>query len=275
MAAAALVAFAATSSEIIGVLFAPLVVARLFVLRRPREHAVTAGWLAGCLVQVPAVLSSFVTGQSRIGQTQTGSLNHSLAFYAHEVVLPAPGWHLAWWLQSFAGKNGATAIVAVLLVATVGAILVTQPSNRPFVVTALLISFAICLFDTTVNGYVATVPLWTFAHEPGSRYSVLPIFTIQAVVIVGVDYLVRQRGGLRRPGKASLLPAIAVFALVAVLGGSWVADFRDAAFRSYGNLNWAPVVAKWQYDCAHSRSGAISEKFRNVPQTLPCTHIRP
>lgn len=276
MAAAALVAFAAASSEINCVLFAPLVAARLFVLRRPREHAVTVGWLAGCLVQVPAVLSSFLSGQSRIGQTQTGSLGHSLAFYAHEVVLPAPGWHLAWWLQSFAGKNGATAIVAVLLVAAVGAILVTQPSNRPFVVTALLTSFVICLFDTTVNGYVAIVPLWTFGHEPGSRYSVLPIFTIWAVLIVGVDYLVQRRGGFRRrPVKESLLPAIAAFALVAVLGGSWVADFRDAAFRSYGNLNWAPVVAKWQYDCAHSRSGTISEKFRNVPQTLPCTHIRP
>jgi hypothetical protein len=103
MAAAALVAFAATSSEIVCVLFAPLVAARLFVLRRPREHAVTAGWLAGCLVQVPAVLSSFHSGQSRVGQL--GSLGHSLAFYAHEVVLPAPGWHLAWWLQSFAGKT--------------------------------------------------------------------------------------------------------------------------------------------------------------------------
>jgi hypothetical protein len=273
MAAAALVAFAAASSEINCVLFAPLVAARLFVLRRPREHAVTAGWLAGCLVQVPAVLSSFHSGLSR---GPTGSLDHSLAFYAHEVVLPAPGWHLAWWLQSFAGKNGATAIVAVLLVAAVGAILVTQPSNRPVVVTALLTGFAFCLFDTTVNGYVASLPLWTFGHEPGSRYSVLPIFLIQAVVIVGIDYLVRRRGGLRRrPGKASLLPAIAVFALVAVLSGSWVADFRDAAFRSYGDRNWGPIAAKWQYDCAHSRSGAISENIRNSPQTLPCAHIRP
>jgi hypothetical protein len=64
---------------------------------------VTAGWLAGCLVQVRAVLSSFHSGQARVGQT--GSLDRSLAFYAHEVVLPAPGWHLAWWLQSFAGKT--------------------------------------------------------------------------------------------------------------------------------------------------------------------------
>ena len=92
--------------------------------------------------------------------------------------------------------------------------------------TALLTGFAFCLFDTTVNGHVTSLSVWTFGHEPGSRYSVLPIFSIQAVVIVGIDYLVRRRGGLRRPGKASLLPAIAVFALVAVLGGSWVADFR-------------------------------------------------
>ena len=30
-----------------------------------------------------------------------------LAFYGHDVVLPALGWHLAWWLQAFAGRNGA------------------------------------------------------------------------------------------------------------------------------------------------------------------------
>src|SRR5262249_30718363 len=104
----------------------------------------------------------------------------------------------------------------------------------------------------------------------------LPIFSIQAAVIVGIDYLVRRRGGLRRrPGTASLLPAIAVFTLVAVLGGSWGGDFRGAGFRSYGGGNWGPVAAKWQYDCAHSRSGTISEKFRNIPQILPCAHIRP
>ena len=175
------------------------------------------------------------------------------------------------------GKNGATAIVAVLLVAAVGAILVTQPSSRPFVVTALLTGFAFCLFDTTVNGHVTSLRVWTFGQEPGSRYSVLPIFTIQAVVIVGIDYLVRRRGGFRhRPGKASLLPAIAVVALVAVFGGSWVADFRDAAFRSYGSLNWGPVAAKWQYDCAHSESGAErGSDLREIPYDPSDSPLRP
>ena len=48
MTAAALVAFAAASSEILAVIYAPLVLLRLVALPRWREHAVTAGWLAAC-----------------------------------------------------------------------------------------------------------------------------------------------------------------------------------------------------------------------------------
>ena len=47
MTAAALVAFAAASSEILAVVYAPLVLLRLVALPRWREHAVTAaGWRA-------------------------------------------------------------------------------------------------------------------------------------------------------------------------------------------------------------------------------------
>ena len=41
-------AFATAASTTIAVLYAPLLAIRLYVLRRPRDHAVTAGWLAGC-----------------------------------------------------------------------------------------------------------------------------------------------------------------------------------------------------------------------------------
>jgi hypothetical protein len=47
MTAAALVAFAAASSEILALIYAPLVLLRVVALPRWREHAVTAGWLAG------------------------------------------------------------------------------------------------------------------------------------------------------------------------------------------------------------------------------------
>jgi len=274
MAVAALVAFAATSSEVISFLFIPLVVARLLVLRHPREHAVTAGWLAGCLLQLPAVLSSYTSGHSRLSE-QLGPLGNSLAFYAHDIVLPSFGWHLAWWLQSFAGKNGATVIVAVMLAVIVGAILVTQPRNRPFVVAAVLTGFVFSVFDTTLNPHVAVYPV-SPDLESGSRYTVLPIFLLEAVVVVGVGYVVRQRGGVRRRrGTMSLRPAIAVAALVAVLGASWVADFRYAGFRSNASWNWGQIAAKWQHDCERSQTGEITVKAGATYQTLPCDRIRP
>lgn len=48
MAAAALLAFFTAASTTVVILYVPLLAARLYVLRRPRDHAVTAGWLAGC-----------------------------------------------------------------------------------------------------------------------------------------------------------------------------------------------------------------------------------
>ncbi len=47
MLAAALVAGYASSSEIVAIIYAPLLLIRLIALPRVREHAVTAGWLLG------------------------------------------------------------------------------------------------------------------------------------------------------------------------------------------------------------------------------------
>jgi hypothetical protein len=271
MVIAALVVFAASASEVVSFLFLPLVVARLIAAPRWRQHAVTAGWLAGCLVQVPSVLSSYFSGQSRLNRQQ-GTLPHSLAFYAHDTVLPSLGWHVAWWLQSLAGKNGATAIVAVVLAVTVGAILVAQPSNRPFVVTCVLIGFVFSVFETTLTPHVATYPIVAFDLESGSRYSVLPIFLFVSAVIVGVDSYVARH---RRPGSSpSLRPALAVLALFAVLAFSWVADFRNPGFRSDANWNWGPITAKWEHACQLSASGEITVKAGASFQTLPCARMR-
>ena len=66
MTAAALVAFAAASSEILVLIYAPLVLLRVVALPRWREHAVTAGWLAGLLLQVPVVLESYARHTQRV-----------------------------------------------------------------------------------------------------------------------------------------------------------------------------------------------------------------
>ncbi len=160
-------------------------------------------------------------------------------------MLPSLGWHLDWRLQSLAGKNGATVIVAVILTAMVGAILLTEARNRPFAVTAVLTGFVFCLFGTTLTAHIATAVM-SPDNESGARYTALPIFLIECVAVVGVDYVLRQRasarsdaraahgGAHRRPGIA-LRSVMAVLAVVVVLSASWVFDFRYAGWRSFAS----------------------------------------
>jgi hypothetical protein len=287
MAVALVLAFTAAASNILCVLFLPLVAARLYVLRRPGEHWVSIGWLAGCLAQIPFVISAYQSGASRLS-SQPAPPGLSLAFYGHDVVLPAFGWHLVWWLRSLAGLNGATALVGVVLLAIFGVILVTQAGARPFVVTALVIGFIFPVLGITVTAHLARATMFP-AEQPGSRYTVLPIYLFVAAVIVAVDYALRRRrpavaaspaqpGPGAAPGRArgagSVRPAVAVTALVAVLAFSWVVDFQYVGWRSNWGWTWAPIAAKWQHDCALSKTGEITEKAGAIFQTLPCDRIR-
>jgi hypothetical protein len=285
MAVALVLAFTAAASNSLCFLFVPLVAARLYVLRRPREHAVTIGWLAGCLAQVPFVVSAYQSGVSRLS-SQPAPPGLSLAFYGHDVVLPAFGWHLVWWLRSLAGLNGATALAGVVLVAIFAVILVTQAGARPFVVTALVIGFIFPVVGITETAHLARATMFP-AEQPGSRYTVLPIYLFVSAVIVAVDYALRRRRAAQPqtepgpgpgPGPARgagrVRPAMAVTALVAVLAFSWVVDFQYVGWRSNWGWTWAPIAAKWQHDCAVSTTGQITEKAGAILQTLPCDRIR-
>ncbi len=205
MAVAAFVAFAAASSNSVNALFVPMAAARLYALRRPREHAATAGWAAGCLVQIPEILPSYWSGKSRLAN-RPGPFGHSVAFYAHDVVLPSLGWHLALALESLAGRDGATVIVAIPLAVVVGAMLATQPPNRLFVVNALLAGFFFSMFGTTLTPHLATQTV-SADNEPGSRYTTLPIFLIECIAVVGVDYVLRQRSGGVHRRRSTRRPA--------------------------------------------------------------------
>jgi len=261
---------------------------RLYVLRRPREHAVTIGWLLGCLAQVPFVVSAYQSGLSRLSD-KPAPPGLSLAFYGHDVVLPAFGWHMVWWLRSLAGLNGATALVGVVLAAIFAVILVTQAGARPFVVTALVTGFIFPVVGITVTAHLARATMFP-AEQPGSRYTVLPIYLFVSAVIVAVDHALRRRAALAPqavqaaqpepgpgPGPArgagSVRPAVAVTALVAVLAFSWVVDFQYVGWRSNWGWTWAPIAAKWQHDCAVSATGQITEKAGAILQTLPCDRI--
>jgi len=299
-AAAFVVAFVTAASISIVILFAPLLAMRVFALRRFREHAVTAGWLAGCLVQLPIVLVSLAQGQSRLtgyglSAGRNNRLGGSLTFYAHDVVLRAIGWHSSWRLESFTTRDWATVIVAIALVAVFVVLLATQPGARPFVVVALLTGFVFSMVSTILTPWVTVSPV-TIQRESGARYTALPIFLIEAAVIVGVDYALRKRRGLREQrgvsessagehggrernergrwyARTGLRPALAVTALVVILVTSWAVDFRYQGIRTVPQGGrWALHVEQLRTGCQNSPTGL----FRPFPtdEWIPCGRMK-
>lgn len=272
MAVAAAVGLLTVASNILAALLAPLLVARLYVLRRPREHAVSAGWLAGCLVQAAYVIPLALHGRSRLHLNSLTPPRQSLAFYGHVVLLPSLGWHTSWWLRSFAGADGAAAIAAVVLAASFGVILITQPGARLFVVTALAVGFIFSVVSVTINRAPAIEPMLP-ARMGGTRYTIMADFLIVSALIVGADHALRSRAHDRRRQGAGLKAVTAVTALVVFLAATWAVDFRYTGLRATTAWSWAPIAAKWERDCAHSRTGEITETVYTKPWTLPCRNI--
>src|SRR6266704_3416876 len=273
LAVAAAVGLLTMASNILAALLVPLLVARLYVLRRPREHAVSAGWLAGCLVQATFVISGALHRHSRL-YLQHATPGQSLAFYGHIVLLPSLGWHTSWWLRSFAGANGATAIAAVVLAVSLGLILVTQPGARLFVVTALAVGFIFTVISVIINRGPAT-SLMLPTQVLSTRYTIMADFLIVSALIVGADHALRSRAHDRRRQGAGLKSVTAVTALVVFLAATWAVDFRYTGLRTTTAWSWAPIAAKWERDCAHSRTGEITETVYTKPWTLPCRNITP
>jgi len=72
---------------------------------------------------------------------------------------------------------------------------------------------------------------------------------------------------------AGLKSVTAVTALAVFLAATWAADFRYTGLRTTSAWTWAPIAAKWERDCAHSRPGQIHETIYMRPWTLPCRNI--
>jgi len=286
MAAAAFVGFLAAASTSIAFLFVPLLAVRVCTLRRVREHAVTAGWLAGCLVQLPLIVSSALSGQSRLvggqnpGLGPSNPLRSSLSFYAHDVVLRSVGWHLSWWLESATTRGWATLIVAAGLVAVLGLLLVTQPRTRPFTIVALATGFVATVVCVFLTPWEVTYPV-TIKQESASRYTALPVFLIEAALIVGADHALRgyrdsrAQLGVTRRRADRLRPVLAVTALLALLAVGWIPDFRYAGMRAAPSAHqWSPVVAEWHRDCQLSSTGQINAEVKNGAWTISCARLR-
>jgi hypothetical protein len=239
MLAAALVAFAAASSEIVAVIYLPLLVIRVIALPRWKEHAVTIGFLLGLLAQVPAILSDYARHAQRFHHFSPPLA--SVRFYFHAFVLRSVGWHLSWWLQRLLGLNAATAVVGAFLLAVLGWVLITGDRQvRVFAMLATVIGFVEVIIVASVPGppgggrVTREFAIPTF--QPGSRYDAVPVMLLDAMVIVAVDAFIRRR---RRAATSTPTPPpqdagrrprpwalIAVTALTCALAFGWVSDYR-------------------------------------------------
>jgi hypothetical protein len=275
MVLAALIGFAATSSDPMALVYAPLLAARVIALPRLREHAVTAGWLAGWLPQIPVIALSYGNHTQRLGTLSPPG--KTIAYYFHTVVLRALGWHLSWRLESVAGQEGATLIIGAFLAVVLGWALITQGSQvRAFVVTAVLTGFMFTIFAAIITSYVVYESPFTgrVSFEPGSRYSVVPIVLLDAAAIVAVDSLLRRRSAAA-PAAAGPREIAAVAALIGVLGLGWVTDYRYLTQRT-SDGHWAPVAESWLHACQHSRTGTLTIRAWGTRPavTVPCSRIR-
>jgi len=249
---AAVVAFAAAASSSLGLLFAPLFAARAAVVpRRLREHAATAGWAAGSLLQVGVIVTSH---QSRL---RPHNPVDAVLYYAHDVLLPALGWHLSWHLRDLVGLTGATALAGGLVFVVLAAAAITQPGRcRVFVVTAVATGLVFTAV-TSVLAWGGPGQQLTVRVEHGARYATVPILLLDAALIVAADAYARR--WWPRPRAVA-----AVVVLVAVLAAGWATDFRYPVRRFSGPASaWAHTADTWLRQCQHSPTGTITVTFRN------------
>ena len=283
MALAALIAFLAGASTPMALAIAPLLVVRIVALPRIREQAVTAGLAAGLLLQVPVIAAA---RNSRVNQL--AGPHGVLDFVLHDVVLPALGWHLDWWLQSAVGRGGATLLVGCALAAVFGGIAITAPARvRLLTAAALVCGFLLATAAATLSRWVTTDAVH-FHIEPGSRYTTLPIFLMEAAVIVAVDNVLRRvRDRVRADDQAMAFgvtrwtgwararaATAAVTALVAVLSIGWATDFRNGNGRA-GGAPWAPIASRWLAECQRTPQGAIRVASLEVGSVIiRCSSLR-
>lgn len=277
MTAAALVGFVAASSEILVLIYAPLVLLRVVALPRWREHAVTAGWLAGLLVQVPVVLESYAQHTQRV--TGLARPVRAVGFYFHNVALRAFGWRVSQRLVELVGLNPATAIVCAILVVGFGLALVTGSRQvRVFVAVALIMGFVQTVFAAFLSPYVIHQP-YRYDFEGGSRYSTMPIMAMTAAAVVAVDaYLRRQamaEGGEPIPLVRQSPRVVAVVAALAcVLALGWLSDYRYVTEHSTWGY-WLPSAERMLRACERSTTGEITTWTWNRGRiTISCSQLR-
>jgi hypothetical protein len=224
----ALIGFFTMASNILNLLWLPLVAARVIALPRAREHAVTAGWAAGVAFQVVGLTQS--RGPHRIGPVPS-----AFAFYGQHVLVPVvAGWKLAQGLQSDLGGPACVAVAELVV-----AVMVTWAVRRggapvaALALTALGMGLILTIIPALLRYWVpgaATTTVWV----PGARFTTEAILLIDVIAIAGADAV------LRRPAaEVGRIRSVAVVAvLIAGLGLGWSTSFRYHNLRS-GNPPWS------------------------------------
>lgn len=258
---AALVAFAAATSSLLALAFAPLFAARVIAVprRSVREHAATLGWALGCVLQLVVAAGSH---QSRF---VPGKPLYAGLYYLQDVLLPALGWHLAWHLRDAVGLAGASVLMGVLIAVVLAAGLAVR--IRRYTVF-LLIAVGTGLVITGITGtFTWGGPIQDSPSvEDALRYATVPILLLVAALIVLADACVQ-----RWWPQPKAVVAVTVLAAVLVFG--WVTDFRypvdrfDAAYSA-----WSPTAHAWLSYCQHKPTGTITVTFKNFEDVLELQH---
>jgi hypothetical protein len=270
-AVAAVMAFAAAASSSLGFLFVPLFAARAIVVpRRLREHAATAGWALGCLLQV------FVIATSHLSRFIPRNPVNAVLYYGHEVLLPALGWHFSWHLRDIVGLTGATVLAGGLIVVVLACAVATQSRQcRVFVLTAVLTGLVFTAVSTAF-AWGGPAQRVTIAVEHGARYSTVPILLLDAALIVAADAYARRWW----PHPKAVA---AIVALVAVLAAGWATDFRYPVRHFSGPASaWSHTADKWLRHCRHNPAGTVTVIFPDwwgprktrLATTFTCTNLR-
>jgi hypothetical protein len=263
MVVAAIVGFAAMSSQGLAVLYAPLVAMRMIALPRLREQAATAGWLAGFALQASAILGSGLPPAK-------GSLPAALNYHFHHVVVATvTGWHLALRLHAESGSGPAVVIAGCAVAAMAGWAIVRGDARlRLFAAATLILGIMLTVVPAVSRPWVTTSTVTT-QWLPGSRYTATPILLLTSLAIVVADAWLLRSGAtgwrIVRCAGASII--------VIVLATTWVNDFRYVNVRTAGP-DWPQTVSRFDNVCRQRASSAVEPLFyweaRQNELPLPC-----
>jgi hypothetical protein len=267
---AALCCFFAVASDPLVGLFAPLVVLRMFSLRRFSEHAASAGFVCGLALQGAAILHAH--GQSSFS---TPSFQGVPKAFLLRVGL---GWLTGGRVTSYFITSNPTIgmVLGGVSLVLVGWLVIWRSDLRvrlfaTLSLVAIVVTFAIPVWLRGAGQVMATHGI-----SSDSRYAAAPILIIVSVLLVRIDQSITHRNREMSPPRLAA-SVLGVGLAVALLAPFWVLDFRDSNTRS-GGPAWSAQLSSAIKSCK-SPSGSRDAMLDFSPPgpvwhlTLPCWRV--